>query len=624
MWLKYLFTFIILTVLISLTGAQSNIPIYDVRLKNLMTMQQGIGWPLQLRVVKGLEALLRLSSSEANNQNCEVLTPSGLQFNVNSPPSGRFESWSGGCGVRVKNVESSDAGRWRLTFTSGNNSITGWSELHVEEDTPSYKPVDPISLQDGQTHAEVELTTLQNSYCLVTQPFSESTLVPGHCQVTLDRTTRAVQGRWNVVLGIPGRVSELEVDRNIAVETEQLASGYREDSAKLHLYCNVLHTHKNITFCRFQKNSETSGFNIMDGLSDGRYSYYGDGFKKKNCGMTIETPAANDYITWRCSVGLQEWRGTTVVQSTPMQALIRVPPKTNSASRQGGENDDVRTLFVEKDSPFTIMCRAEASLAYCWFQHPNGSQFTPVERQDGDERDFRYTGDSLQIGDCGITFAHVTDEDVGVWTCHMGPRNQLGVEETDRVNVKVTGPLAANNKEVAVNDGGAAILYCHTSNGRRPLDYCRFLSPNNVGFSIDSSVKEENAILGRFYFTPERSLDCGDCSLTISSVLDEDIGEWTCAGLLHDNTAESKDTLVLYANSKRRQPLSTASIAGMSVGLIVLACVLAGTVWYKKGKPIPWRRVTYSARADNVSLQLSGPRSSNDSSSSNEQPQPRP
>lgn len=42
--------------------------------------------------------------------------------------------------------------------------------------------------------------------------------MPGHCSVTLERTTRAVQGNWHVLLGLPGRVSELPLDRSVTVE----------------------------------------------------------------------------------------------------------------------------------------------------------------------------------------------------------------------------------------------------------------------------------------------------------------------------------------------------------------------------------------------------------------------
>lgn len=72
----------------------------------------------------------------------------------------------------------------------------------------------------------------------------------------------------------------------------------------------------------------------------------------------------------------------------------------------------------------------------------------------------------------------------------MGPRDQLGVEITDGVLLRVTGPLAAIEKEVPTGIGGEVTLNCHTANGNRPLDYCRFLSPNMVGLRIDETVMQ--------------------------------------------------------------------------------------------------------------------------------------
>lgn len=103
----------------------------------------------------------------------------------------------------------------------------------------------------------------------------------------------------------------------------------------------------------------------------------------------------------------------------------------------------------------------------------------------------RYSGQSLQSGDCGITFSHASVSDAGDWICHMGPSNQLGPEHTDVVSVRVTGPLAANKKEINVVVGESTTLYCRTSNGVRPLNYCRFLTPYFVGVNIDSSVTSE-------------------------------------------------------------------------------------------------------------------------------------
>ncbi|KAF9824221.1 hypothetical protein SFRURICE_019901 [Spodoptera frugiperda] len=606
---QYIALWVAAIVLFYVENGQAQILTYDVRLNNLLRMQQGIGWPLHLNLAEGHDALLRLSKRLENQQNCEITTPSGLTFNIHNPPNNRYSAWSDGCGVRVHNVSPSDTGRWRMTATGGNHSITGWSEVHVAVPTCTmpfqYKPPenarkrkkltkmelqnaideikggasirqtsnkygidrttlrrytldedkinkfeeknkkvtgyteDTITLKDGSTNTLVELTSLNSSYCFVTQPFSESSLVPG----------------------------------------ERLDVGFVRDSNNhINLYCNILYTEKNITFCRFQKTTETSGLNIMDGLSDGRYSYYGDGFFKKHCGLTIESATSADYGTWRCTIGVQERVGTVIYQRTPMQALITVseqeaPKIRRELTRDSSESDEeMRTVFVEENTSLTLTCRADASLQYCWFQHPNGSQYTPVERQVQGEQAFWYTGENLQSGDCGITFAHVSEIDSGIWTCHMGYKYQLGVEVTQDMEVRVTGSLAANKQEVQTEIGGATTLYCHTSNGPRPLDYCRFLSPKFIGMNLDSSVTAENAILNRYYFTPGRLLSHGDCSLTIDPVTADDLGHWFCAGLLHDQVVESKDTIHVY-QERHRMPALQASLIGTSVGIVFLGLV---------------------------------------------------
>lgn len=42
--------------------------------------------------------------------------------------------------------------------------------------------------------------------------------------------------------------------------------------------------------------------------------------------MTIEQPTSQDYGTWRCSVGVQQWIDNAIRQQSPMQALISVTP----------------------------------------------------------------------------------------------------------------------------------------------------------------------------------------------------------------------------------------------------------------------------------------------------------
>lgn len=83
-----------------------------------------------------------------------------------------------------------------------------------------------ITLEDGK-QTTVQLSTLANSYCYVEQPFSEGSLVAGPCGVKLPRATRAVQGVWNVFLGIPGRVQEVHVQRQVNVKCEYKINRYK-------------------------------------------------------------------------------------------------------------------------------------------------------------------------------------------------------------------------------------------------------------------------------------------------------------------------------------------------------------------------------------------------------------
>ncbi|XP_026326660.1 uncharacterized protein LOC113235242 [Hyposmocoma kahamanoa] len=311
-----------------------------------------------------------------------------------------------------------------------------------------------------------------------------------------------------------------------------------------------MHSAKSLTFCRFQKTSSSSGFNVLDGLSDGSHSYYGTGFLNKQCGMTIENPTNVDFGTWRCSVGTRKLVAANMEEQPPIQALISTTSSVHSETDVGRiayEHEDTSTIFIRVDHPFTLHCRKDTiNLRYCWFLHPNGTQYTPVVGQnETNSHDFWYEGESLQSGDCGITFRRATNDDAGEWTCHMGARNTYGVEIADKINVKVTGALAANRKNITTKIGDTVHLFCHTSNGNKPVEYCRFLSPQFTGIHIHTTITEENAIDGNYYFTPGKDLSQGDCSLTIKSVRQQDIGSWSCAALIIDTIMEASDDIYL-------------------------------------------------------------------------------
>lgn len=59
-----------------------------------------------------------------------------------------------------------------------------------------------------------------------------------------------------------------------------------------------------------------------------------------------------------------------------------------------------------------------------------------------------------------------------------------------------------------------------------------------------------SAIDGNYYFTPGKDLSQGDCSLTIKSVRQQDIGSWSCAALIIDTIMEASDDMYLSYESK--------------------------------------------------------------------------
>lgn len=45
---------------------------------------------------------------------------------------------------------------------------------------------------------------------------------------------------------------------------------------------------------------------MIDGIGDGKYSYFGDGYCSGQCGMTIEDPDLHDFTMWQCLLVTRE------------------------------------------------------------------------------------------------------------------------------------------------------------------------------------------------------------------------------------------------------------------------------------------------------------------------------
>lgn len=78
------------------------------------------------------------------------------------------------------------------------------------------------------------------------------------------------------------------------------------DTATIRLSCNLIHSTKTITFCRFLRSSDGQGFNVEPGQGNSRYSYAGAGFEAGECGLSIVQPNEFDRFTWKCFVGYRQ------------------------------------------------------------------------------------------------------------------------------------------------------------------------------------------------------------------------------------------------------------------------------------------------------------------------------
>lgn len=76
-----------------------------------------------------------------------------------------------------------------------------------------------------------------------------------------------------------------------------------------------------------------------------------------------------------------------------------------------------------------------------------------------------------------------------------------------------------------------------------PLSYCRFETPSGELFSINQDVTPEKPIMQRYYFPVNKSLDRGDCAVTIRKIKYEDVGIWTCGADFEDDNIEYTDRI---------------------------------------------------------------------------------
>ncbi|CAG9791850.1 unnamed protein product [Diatraea saccharalis] len=205
-------------------------------------------------------------------------------------------------------------------------------------------------------------------------------------------------------------------------------------------------------------------------------------------------------------------------------------------------------------------------MTYCGFIHPSGKRYS-------------FSGQGLNNGHCAVTIT-ATKKDSGQWSCHIG-KASVGVEIMQTIHLRVVNQVAAIQPNVTAVHGKSVTLECATAKGLVPLRYCRFEPPSDSPFSLSETVTAKNPIAGKYYFPQNKSIDRGDCAVTIRKVKYEDVGLWTCgAGL--DDGKEHIDKIMLEVDGL--YTMSTASVTGITFGVIGAAAILSvlGIVVWKK------------------------------------------
>lgn len=66
-------------------------------------------------------------------------------------------------------------------------------------------------------------------------------------------------------------------------------------------------------FCRFVRLNDDDGFNLEEGRGNDRYRYFGNGFRNRECGISLTRPLAVDKSPWKCFIGVEMDGETTTV-----------------------------------------------------------------------------------------------------------------------------------------------------------------------------------------------------------------------------------------------------------------------------------------------------------------------
>ncbi|XP_049808709.1 uncharacterized protein LOC126251979 [Schistocerca nitens] len=160
------------------------------------------------------------------------------------------------------------------------------------------------------------------------------------------------------------------------------------------------------------------------------------------CLLIIPTAEQTHNGTWRC----QMYNETEINISTTELVVwennfIAVTPLVSAVS---GETTSIlcRTVFTSR--------MTAPSLATCWFIHPDGTIISPLYNSSVLNSIYKYYGQGLDHGECGLTINAASKRDEGKWFC-IGQLHGSLTETYAEVNVSIHESPNISPNEVSVS-----------------------------------------------------------------------------------------------------------------------------------------------------------------------------
>ncbi|KAK3912706.1 Fasciclin-3 [Frankliniella fusca] len=551
---------------------------------------------------------------------CQVLTPGGalLQLSGSGPRKDAQAVQSDGvvrlageegaeCGVQVGPLtgEQADAGgrKWTIVGELDGAERAAAARLFVKV---PYKPTgvvsDPLPL--GTRNLELRCGPAGAVSCELRDPGGAlAASFAGPCVHKLERTRTSHNGTWTCSALLPGYSEPVEDTFVLSlVEPVRVLTAVtaRAEDGGVVLQCRLAGARacpSALAYCRLD--SPTGERHLLkEGVrvpAERRVWYAGAGLGRCDCSAAIRGPLLpSDLGVWRCLLGAP---GSPV----PRGALITLTGAAAGTRGARAAADADAGLVAVRNPPdgvvapggaATVGCRAPRPLSYCWLRTPRGELL--AVSASGGGGGLPYHGLGLEVGECGVRIpSAVPANHSGTWRCGVGTEGNGGVNFDQEVPVDIVVsatqfvPLAAN---VSSGPGHAATLGCRSILSDA-LQYCRFRRPDGVSVHLADAGVSTAGQAGsgsgsgsryRFLDGDGRGLAEGFCRLAISSVAEEDYGQWTCAARFAGDAVGRERTASVMLES---DGLASAGLVGGVAAAAVLLLAAASFVGYRRCRP---------------------------------------